>query len=294
MSADHDQGWKASSLLRLLRPSRSARHDAIILALIKAGFFETAGAVISFGFSSGCALLWAWASETLLPPSVRIRTGSLELDVVLFWLTFTFFDYWNHRLFHVTALWHLHKTHHSATEMTAINAARNHPVAMAVEPFFRGWGLIFVGLQSDLLGLYWIFWAPYTLFLHSMVRWDFGWFGRWVLASPAGHRVHHSALREHWNKNLSMCPLWDHVFGTWYSGNVPVADFGLGDGKPLHPAARWFIGAWVLELGDFVKALLPTRLCEQAAPPDLIPSARSPAGRDGEPVEAGRHPCRST
>jgi sterol desaturase/sphingolipid hydroxylase (fatty acid hydroxylase superfamily) len=50
--------------------------------------------------------------------------------------------------------------------------------------------------------------------LNSPIR--FGWFNR-ILSSPQSHRIHHSNLPEHTDKNFAtVLPLWDIVFGTYY------------------------------------------------------------------------------
>jgi sterol desaturase/sphingolipid hydroxylase (fatty acid hydroxylase superfamily) len=54
---------------------------------------------------------------------------------------------------------------------------------------------------------------------HSELEWDWGWIGRWIFGSPYVHQVHHSLDEEHCNTNFCPCPLWDHVFGTWYAGD---------------------------------------------------------------------------
>jgi sterol desaturase/sphingolipid hydroxylase (fatty acid hydroxylase superfamily) len=50
--------------------------------------------------------------------------------------------------------------------------------------------------------------------LNSPIR--FGWFNR-VFSSPQTHRIHHSNLLEHRDKNFAtILPLWDILFGTYY------------------------------------------------------------------------------
>jgi sterol desaturase/sphingolipid hydroxylase (fatty acid hydroxylase superfamily) len=57
------------------------------------------------------------------------------------------------------------------------------------------------------------------LYQHSMLPWTYGWLGRWLVYSPIGHRLHHSAEEEHWNRNYGdIFVIWDRLFGTWYKG----------------------------------------------------------------------------
>src|SRR5438477_159294 len=65
---------------------------------------------------------------------------------------------------------------------------------------------------------------------HSMLPWRCGWFGKYVLYSPIGHRIHHSALPEHKDKNLGfLFPVWDWMFGTYYKGDVINEEVGVED-----------------------------------------------------------------
>ncbi len=51
----------------------------------------------------------------------------------------------------------------------------------------------------------------YQLLVHTNVTWTWGWFGRWVLISPAAHRLHHSTNPEHYGKNLSVLTIAHHA-----------------------------------------------------------------------------------
>ena len=57
-----------------------------------------------------------------------------------------------------------------------------------------------------------------------------GWIGRWVLVSPVAHRIHHSDLPEHHDRNLGhVFIIWDRIFGTWYDGRVVNTTVGIVD-----------------------------------------------------------------
>ena len=65
---------------------------------------------------------------------------------------------------------------------------------------------------------------------HSILPWSWGWVGRWVIYPPTGHRIHHSALSEHHDKNFgSIFPIWDHLFGTYYKGDLLNEEVGVDD-----------------------------------------------------------------
>jgi len=66
-----------------------------------------------------------------------------------------------------------------------------------------------VPLLVLLVGTIWGF------FIHSNVRWRFGWL-ELLLSTPAFHHWHHTN-DDHIDKNYaSMLPIMDRLFGTWY------------------------------------------------------------------------------
>ena len=69
----------------------------------------------------------------------------------------------------------------------------------------------------------------------AMLPWTLGWAGRWLPVSPIGHRIHHSPLPEHQNRNFSTCPFWDRLFGPWYEGPLLNEAVGLDAPAPTHP-----------------------------------------------------------
>jgi sterol desaturase/sphingolipid hydroxylase (fatty acid hydroxylase superfamily) len=109
---------------------------------------------------------------------------------------------------------------------------RNHPAELALEPFTRVWPLAFCVLSPVTFGLINLGNTLYQLLVHVDVRGSWGWFGRWILVSPAAHRIHHSPLAEHFNKNLAIFTIWDRLFGTWYGGSIINDKVGLGE--PIH------------------------------------------------------------
>lgn len=141
-----------------------------------------------------------------------------------------FCGYWIHRAMHrVPMLWKLHRLHHQATELTWIDAWRQHPLDFVIH------GLV-VGLPGALLGASLsgltsvvVLRKAFTTFLHANLKLDFG---LW-LASPVFHAVHHSADPRHYDQNFAgTFPVWDWLFGTSLAGkssntHAPVPDSGL-------------------------------------------------------------------
>ena len=71
-------------------------------------------------------------------------------------------------------------------------------------------------------------------FAVERIDWDFGWFGRYVIQSPLHHQLHHSK-RGRIPCNLSICPIWDRLGGTWR--DVTSSSIELGTSTPYRHGA---------------------------------------------------------
>jgi sterol desaturase/sphingolipid hydroxylase (fatty acid hydroxylase superfamily) len=157
--------------------------------------------------------------RSALPPAVQIAAILLIGD---------FIGYWTHRLFHGRALWRFHAVHHGSTQVDWLSAVRLHPVNDAVAKVAQSLPLLFMGFDYTLLAGYVPFLTFYAIFLHANVPWSFGPL-RYVVASPAFHRWHHTSQDEGLDKNFAgLLPMWDLLFGTFYMprGRQPEA-FGI-------------------------------------------------------------------
>ena len=63
--------------------------------------------------------------------------------------------------------------------------------------------------------------------IHSRIDSDFGWIGRYLIQSPLHHRRHHELEYRDPAVNLSVAPVWDHLFGTWSQAGDPRARIGV-------------------------------------------------------------------
>jgi sterol desaturase/sphingolipid hydroxylase (fatty acid hydroxylase superfamily) len=125
------------------------------------------------------------------------------------------YHYAFHRLQHaIPFLWAMHSFHHSANAVTFVTGARHlwmeTLLASAVLPIMP---LLFQIPPDMQLILTLIYFFPDTC-AHLNVRFPMG---RMItlVNSPQWHRIHHSAMPEHRDKNFaSLLPLWDILFGT--------------------------------------------------------------------------------
>jgi sterol desaturase/sphingolipid hydroxylase (fatty acid hydroxylase superfamily) len=82
-------------------------------------------------------------------------------------------------------------------------------IALGLAQPTMGRSLDVVPLLILMIGTLWGF------FIHSNLRWRFGWLGL-VVSTPAFHHWHHTN-DEHVNKNYtSMLPVMDALFRSWY------------------------------------------------------------------------------
>jgi sterol desaturase/sphingolipid hydroxylase (fatty acid hydroxylase superfamily) len=127
-----------------------------------------------------------------------------------------FFQYWKHRLEHVNqVLWQQHLLHHCDEHMNVTTAARQHFLENFLSPIFVTIPIAILfkmpPITIALLSL-----IPYAwLYVsHANINLGFGSFW-WLLVSPNYHRVHHSLVPEHIDKNFAAWfPIWDIIFGT--------------------------------------------------------------------------------
>jgi sterol desaturase/sphingolipid hydroxylase (fatty acid hydroxylase superfamily) len=162
------------------------------------------------------------------PFFVQVLAGFLVNDFVVF------FGHWiRHK---IAPLWHIHAIHHSETAINPASVFRQHPLdpvanAMVIYvPVALLGGSIWAGTLLVAFDLVW------GMYLHSDLPMSWGPL-KYVLVTPAYHRVHHSIEPRHWDKNFGhMLTLWDWLFRSAY---FEVEDsFVLGlQNFPVQPEA---------------------------------------------------------
>jgi sterol desaturase/sphingolipid hydroxylase (fatty acid hydroxylase superfamily) len=158
-----------------------------------------------------------WA--TSLPVWVQIPLVLLLADLLA---------YWTHRLFHGRWLWPFHAIHHSSRTVDWLSSVRLHPVNDAVARVAQVLPLYWMGFNGAVLAGVVPLLTFYALLLHANVSWTYGRF-RYLIASPAFHRWHHTSEEEGLDKNFSgLFPFIDVAFGTFYmpAGRQPQR-FGI-------------------------------------------------------------------
>jgi sterol desaturase/sphingolipid hydroxylase (fatty acid hydroxylase superfamily) len=128
----------------------------------------------------------------------------------------------------VDVLWRFHALHHSATSFTLMTGVRVHPIDHLIDTVALTVVLGLVGVTSSSATSVVVAKMAIDFAQHSMVPFTYGGVGKWLVYSPVGHRIHHSPLPEHWDRNYGdLLPVWDRLFGTWYVGSTINEHVGL-------------------------------------------------------------------
>lgn len=173
--------------------------------------------------------------------------------------------YWAHRLFHRRLLWRFHAVHHAANELDWLSSVRVHPVNEALMRVAQVVPLFALGFRGEVLAGVTPLFTLYALGLHANVPWTLGPL-RYVLASPAFHRWHHTSEERGLDRNFAgLFPVWDLVFGTFYlpAGEQPAA-FGVRDEVPAGFLAQL---AWPFRGAARALSASPSPASPQRSPP---------------------------
>jgi sterol desaturase/sphingolipid hydroxylase (fatty acid hydroxylase superfamily) len=160
-------------------------------------------------------------------------------------------QYFWHRLSHTSALWPLHRAHHSAAYMSVRIVYRNNAFYYALMPglwlsgalVYLGFGWVYVGYTIVKLAV--------IMGAHSAVRWDqwlyrhralqpLAWLVERTISTPATHFAHHALVQDdgigRYTGNYgNLLFLWDVLFGTaHFSRKYPPA-YGLTDDRRHGP-----------------------------------------------------------
>src|SRR5262245_18184284 len=168
------------------------------------------------------ALLWGVPLERasilafLEDGSRAVRGQPLGLQALEVLLLGDLVGYWVHRLFHGRRLWRFHAIHHGSKDLDWLSAVRLHPVNDVVGRVAQVVPVLALGFPPTILAAYVPFLTFWAIFIHANLPWSFGPL-RYVIASPAFHRWHHTSEEEGLDKNFAgLFPFLDLLFGTFY------------------------------------------------------------------------------
>jgi sterol desaturase/sphingolipid hydroxylase (fatty acid hydroxylase superfamily) len=174
-------------------------------------------------------------------------------------ITGDFFYYWYHRLMHKSPFfWQMHKLHHMDPELDATTWQRSNwpdtivSSVLIILPFaivfkvdsLNEWEL---GLAAGIMI------ATLKFFLmsgHINVRVQAGR-ASMFWCTPQVHRIHHSYLPQHHDRNFAFVfPMWDVIFGTYYA---PKRDEFPPTGVPGETEITSFWDAQMFTVREWIK-----------------------------------------
>jgi sterol desaturase/sphingolipid hydroxylase (fatty acid hydroxylase superfamily) len=189
-------------------------------------------------------------------PSLDLRLYShlpAWAQIVLALFINDFLGYLSHYLRHkVQPLWFFHVIHHSQQWVNPLTVKRSHFVEKFFDSAIKAVPFVILGSPIETWAIYYAIDAAWDYFEHSNIDTDLGPL-RYILVSPRYHRLHHSALSEHFDKNFSdRLVLWDLLFGTAsfdytreFATGVPDHEFTLeSPARPLGLFAVFFRQLW--------------------------------------------------
>lgn len=211
---------------------------AVIFLLMMAGLFVPLEAwapararrptTRAMALGAGLFVLNTLLMEAVGAPLLELLTvHHAARGVALLALVFVAADlvgYWVHRAMHrVPWLWRFHKLHHEATELSFLDAWRQHPVDFVLHGIAVGLPGALLGASLSELASVVVARKAFTTFLHANLKLDFGL----VLASPTFHARHHSADPRDYDTNFAgTFPVWDVLFGTAHRAAMPSSGAG--------------------------------------------------------------------
>lgn len=124
-----------------------------------------------------------------------------------------------HVLMHkLPVAWRFHRVHHSDAHVDVTTAFRQHPLETAWRYSFQLAGAWALGASSGAVALYLALSALNAQLEHADVAWPsrLERLLRFLIATPAMHRVHHSRAQAETDSNYSnILSVWDRLFRTY-------------------------------------------------------------------------------
>lgn len=168
----------------------------------------------------------------------------LALGALIYLMAMDLGEYAFHRAQHaIPALWAMHTLHHSDPHFDSTTSSRH----FWLEPLIKSltvWlavGVLFKATPA--MVLIYVLASYLNILTHSNTRLHLGPLS-WLVNTPAYHRLHHSALEEHWDCNFAaLLPIYDVIFGGyrkpgWNERPPTGLDTGERPAGPLD-AALW-------------------------------------------------------
>lgn len=160
-----------------------------------------------------------------LPAWANIPLAILGTDFALYWM---------HRLVHTSALWRVHRWHHSPGHMYWLVGMRT---SMLQQALYGTIPLLLVALRMSpaFLAAYAMLGTVCNHWMHANLRFRSRWLEAF-LVTPRIHHVHHSVDPRHHGRNFgSLFCIWDRMFGTFFDPDDVREPLEFGIPDPVAP-----------------------------------------------------------
>jgi sterol desaturase/sphingolipid hydroxylase (fatty acid hydroxylase superfamily) len=161
---------------------------------------------------------------------------TLVISVAAFLFVQDFFFYLWHRAEHkVRSLWDIHAVHHSEQRLNGTSYMRQNWVDGVLQTLFVNIPVVLLlNVSTEAQYDSYLIAAAWNFFGHADIRLELGILTP-ILTGPQLHRLHHSVLVKHHDKNFAQFfPVWDRLFGTYVApepGEFPPT--GLASGEKI-------------------------------------------------------------
>lgn len=181
-------------------------------------------------------LVGAWLldipSRLAITPTGLLTPLPLAAQLIVAFVVMDLSTYAVHRLFHAQRwLWLMHSVHHSDAEVDVSTSIRHHPIEVAIDVAVKLALYLLLGLPLWMEAARTLLINPLSMAQHANIAYP-AWVERplrWLLVTPAMHRVHHLPEAPATDSNYGQCfSFWDRLFGTYRAPDPAQAPrFGL-------------------------------------------------------------------
>ncbi len=221
-------GWEKSSLKKLFVFKKTVQTDFIFFLMNAFKLYDLITISLSFGI---CHFITYLIYRTI-DLNLILELNNYYLEFFILFMVSDIKTYYAHYLLHkFPLLWQLHEFHHSATELCLFTRYRDHFLERALRRLLDIIPVVILGLTIETYLILQVVLETHKLLVHSNIKSDWGFIGKYILVSPAAHTIHHSNQLEHYDKNFgNTLIIWDKLFGTYYKPE-PVKELGIPDNE---------------------------------------------------------------
>jgi sterol desaturase/sphingolipid hydroxylase (fatty acid hydroxylase superfamily) len=220
-------GWDESSLKKITQLQGSIRTDLTFYLLDVLNLYNLFTVILSFGiFNILARLIYEYAHLDII-----LTIDNYYLQFLVLFIFSDLKNYLSHFIFHkFKTLWTLHEFHHSASHFCMLTRHRGHFLETALKRMIDVIPFVIFGSVETYIAVK-VLTEVHQLVLHSSIKSDWGFIGKYILVSPAAHRIHHSIERKHYGRNYgSTFIFWDRLFGT-YQPYTFIKELGVEDSQ---------------------------------------------------------------